>query len=196
MVYFQLSRVWGFCVTSLKEWHFQHVQNLEGRMLEIKNKMSVLDVKAENVALQTDEASELRELSLTLHTLARLQNSMNWQKSRLNWLKEGDANSKIFHSYMSYRRRQNAINVVSVEGGTVEGVHNIRETVFHHFSSHFKNRGAARPSVDGLNFCKLSCVETGILTESFSLEEVKQAVWDCGSYKSPGPDGVSFGFIK
>ena len=26
--------------------------------------------------------------------------------------------------------------------------------------------------------------------------EVKQAVWDCDSYKSPGPDGVSFGFTK
>ncbi|MCI40696.1 cysteine-rich receptor-like protein kinase, partial [Trifolium medium] len=25
---------------------------------------------------------------------------------------------------------------------------------------------------------------------------MKKAVWDCDSEKSPGPDGVSFGFIK
>ena len=84
--------------------------------------------------------------------MARLQNSMNSHKSRLNWLKEGVANSKCFHSYMSNRRRHNAINVVSVNGGIVKGVHNIRATVFHHFSTHFKKGGALRPGVEGLNF--------------------------------------------
>jgi len=28
------------------------------------------------------------------------------------------------------------------------------------------------------------------------MEEVKHAIWDCDSYKSPGPDGVNLGFIK
>lgn len=125
-----------------------------------------------------------------------MQNSTHWQQSRLNWLKEGDANSKFFHSYMSTRRRQKALSVVSVDGGIVEGVFEIRATVFIHFSNHFKSRGAVPPSVEGLNFRKLSFVEAGILTKPFSLEEVKQAVWDCDSFKSPGPDGVSFGFLK
>ncbi|CAJ2647905.1 unnamed protein product [Trifolium pratense] len=38
--------------------------------------------------------------------------------------------------------------------------------------------------------------EVRSLTKPFSLEEVKAAVWDCDSYKSPGPDGINFGFIK
>ncbi|MCI79829.1 cysteine-rich receptor-like protein kinase, partial [Trifolium medium] len=28
------------------------------------------------------------------------------------------------------------------------------------------------------------------------MDEVKAAVWDCDSYKSPGPDGINFDFIK
>ncbi|GJR95795.1 RNA-directed DNA polymerase, eukaryota [Tanacetum coccineum] len=28
------------------------------------------------------------------------------------------------------------------------------------------------------------------------LEEIKEAVWDCGSSKAPGPDGYSFAFVK
>lgn len=114
----------------------------------------------------------------------------------MNWLKEGDANSRFFHNYMSNRRRHNAIHMVSVDGGGVEGVHDIRTTVFNHFSHHFKSTGAARPAVEGLNFRKLSFIEGGTLTKPFSMEEVKQVIWDCDSYKSPGPDGVSFGFIK
>ncbi|PNX59572.1 cysteine-rich receptor-like protein kinase, partial [Trifolium pratense] len=39
-------------------------------------------------------------------------------------------------------------------------------------------------------------MEGGSLTKPFSAAEVKAAVWDCDSFKSPGPDGVNFGFIK
>jgi hypothetical protein len=114
----------------------------------------------------------------------------------MKWLKDGDANSKFFHGVMSGRRRHNAINMVSVDGSIVEGVHNIRSTIFNHFSSHFKASGAIRPGVGGLQFRKLSGAEAGALTKPFSQVEVKQAIWDCDSFKSTGPDGVNFGFIK
>ncbi|MCI13322.1 cysteine-rich receptor-like protein kinase, partial [Trifolium medium] len=53
-----------------------------------------------------------------------------------------------------------------------------------------------RPGVDNLQFKRLNLVESGSLTKPFTEEEVKSAVWDCDSYKSPGPDGINFGFIK
>ncbi|MCI74556.1 cysteine-rich receptor-like protein kinase, partial [Trifolium medium] len=28
------------------------------------------------------------------------------------------------------------------------------------------------------------------------VEEVKAAVWDCDSFKSPGPDDINFSFLK
>lgn len=142
--------------TCLKDWHQQHFQNMDGRMMEIKNKMSHLDVKAEMSALSDDEVDELHELFVNLHSMAQVQNSVNWQKSRMNLLQEGDANTKFFHGCMSNRRRHNAINTVFVDGVSVEGVHNIRAAAFNHFSSHFKHIGTARPSVDGLMFRKLS----------------------------------------
>jgi hypothetical protein len=42
----------------------------------------------------------------------------------------------------------------------------------------------------------LTLIEGGSLIKPFSLEEVKATVWDCDSYKSPGPDDINFGFIK
>ena len=38
--------------------------------------------------------------------------------------------------------------------------------------------------------------ESSGLIRPFSLDEVKQAVWECDNFKSPGPDGITFGFIK
>lgn len=34
------------------------------------------------------------------------------------------------------------------------------------------------------------------LCASFELQEIKEAAWDCGGDKSPGPDGFNFQFIK
>lgn len=88
------------------------------------------------------------------------------------------------------------MNMVYVAGATVEGVNNIREAIFNHFSTHFKSLDLIQQGVQGRNFRKLSGAEAGNLTKPFSIAEVKQAVWDCDSFKSPGSDGVNFGFIK
>jgi len=53
-----------------------------------------------------------------------------------------------------------------------------------------------RPSLQGTYFCKLSYGQAGSLTKPFSVEEVKQAVWDCDGLKSTGLDGINFDFIR
>ncbi|PNX56231.1 cysteine-rich receptor-like protein kinase, partial [Trifolium pratense] len=67
--------------------------------------------------------------------------------------------------------------------------------MFSHFESHFKAPIVERPGVDDLQFKRLSQVEIGGLIKPFTEVEVKQAVWDCDSYKSPGPDGINSTFI-
>ncbi|PNX98928.1 cysteine-rich receptor-like protein kinase, partial [Trifolium pratense] len=97
--------------------------------------------------------------------------SINWQQSRSLWLKEGDANSKYFHSVLEGRHRRNTMTVV--QASNVE-----------------------RPEVDDLQFKRMNQVESVGLTKPFSEAEVKSVVWDCDSYKSPGLYGINFGFIK
>lgn len=108
-------------------------------------------------------------------------------------IKEGDANSKFFHNVMSYRKTRNSIHLVHVHGVLVEGVQNIRMKVFDHFATHYRVHDVHRPGIEGLNFRKLTVTQGGGLIRPFSL---KRAIWDCESYKSPGPDGINFGFIK
>jgi len=114
----------------------------------------------------------------------------------MQWLREGDANSKKFHGIMSTRKRRNAIPFFLVNGMMVEGVNNVRGAVFSHFSTHFQGVGVEPPTMEALNFRLLTPREGVSLIKPFSVEEVKAAVWDCDSFKCPGPDGISFGFIK
>lgn len=70
----------------------------------------------------------------------------------MQWLCVGDANFKFFHTIMSSRRKRNSIPCFFVDGALVEGVENVRNAVFSHFSSHFKLSSAVCPGLDGLNF--------------------------------------------
>lgn len=181
---------------ALKEWHLSHSQNLSVKISSLKDRLAELDSKGEVDELSEGECGEVHDVSATIHSLSRLDNSICWQQSRNKWLREGDANSKFFHSVTSSRRRHNTLCSILVEGVRIEGVEPIRQAVFTHFESHFKSQNEARPSVANLQFRQISLVEGGGLIKPFSVEEVKAAVWDCDSFKSPGPDGVNFGFIK
>ena len=125
-----------------------------------------------------------------------MHSSICWQQSRLNWLREGDANSKFFHGTMSSRRRVNNMSILDVNDVRVEGVDDISSAVFTHFSDHFKAPEVVHPRATDLNFRTLSYREGVALVRPFSMEELKTMVWDCDSYKCPRPDGVNFGIIK
>lgn len=45
-------------------------------------------------------------------------------------------------------------------------------------------------------FEKVSNDDNEVLIARFGEEEIKEAIWECGSSKSQGPNGYNFGFIK
>ena len=85
---------------ALKLWHQNHTKNLLGRILLLKERFS-LDCKGENLLLLEDEEEELHVLIAELFSLYRINISICWKQPRLIWLREGDANSKIFHGVIS-----------------------------------------------------------------------------------------------
>ncbi|MCH80812.1 cysteine-rich receptor-like protein kinase, partial [Trifolium medium] len=182
--------------TALKEWHITHTKNVPGRIDSLKVRLAALDCKGEAEGLSEDETAELYAVTSDIHSLTRMNTSIYWQQARLMWLREGDVNLKYFQSILTSRRRRNAWSSIMVDGLRVEGVQPVRQAVFSHFSSHFKAVRVDRPRVDDFQFSTLSPSEGGSLVKPFSVDEVKAAVWDCDSYKSLGPDGINFGFLK
>jgi len=181
---------------ALRDWHQRHAQNIPARLSSLKENIASLDLKGESEVLSDGEILELHGMSEEMFSLARVSSSINWQQSRALWLKEGDANSKFFHRVMSSRRSRNAIPFIQVNGALVEGVENVRNAVFTHFRAQFHSTLIHRPSMEGLNFLTLPHHEGVSLVRPFTMEEVKAAVWDVDSFKCPGPDGITFGFIK
>lgn len=72
----------------------------------------------------------------------------------------------------------------------------LKKEVKSFFEKRFKEDRWNNPTLDGVPFIKLSENENARLCANFDPQEIKEAVWDCASDKSPGPDGYNFLFIK
>jgi len=85
---------------------------------------------------------------------------------------------------------------ILLDGTLVKDVQPVRQAVFSNFVAHFQAHHLERPAVDELHFRGLAFADGGGLIKPFSVEEVKAAIWDSDSFKSPGPDGINFSFMK
>lgn len=128
-----------------------------------------------------------RQLFESFWKFSRLQESLNYQKARVKWLKLGDSNSSYFHACVKKRIRDNKLQGMWVSGIWVEDPVLVKEGISNHFENVFKQHNWVRPTLDGIPFKQLSSDDIGSLTADFSREEIKLVVWDCEGSKSPGP---------
>ncbi|XP_058762983.1 uncharacterized protein LOC131636396 [Vicia villosa] len=158
----------------------------------------MVDSRLEDVSedLCRELVEKRKEASSRIWRNLRIKENMLIQKSRVRWMKEGDANSSFFHKVMKEKRRFNHLGPLLSEGGMVESMEEIREEVFNHFSNKFVEPEEERPLLEGIDIRSISVEEGLLLEKPFQESEIKEAIWDCGGDKSPGPDGYTFLFIK
>jgi len=64
------------------------------------------------------------------------------------------------------------------------------------FESRFEYNPMPKLNLDGVSFKNISRVDNEVLCNSISVIKIFEAVSQCGSSKSPDPDGFNFFFIK
>ncbi|XP_058741554.1 uncharacterized protein LOC131613931 [Vicia villosa] len=165
------------------------------------------DLEVKEGVRELYEADDCDHLGEEIQLIKRKASSIFWlnlkivenmliQKSRLNWLNDGDSNTKYFHRVMKERRRKNHICSITTRSGIIDKVEEVKEEVRRHFNSKFKEDSFSRPVLENVFFNSLSMEESASLESPLSEEEIKEAVWNCDGSKSPGPDGFSLLFVK
>ncbi|GKD19602.1 RNA-directed DNA polymerase, eukaryota, partial [Tanacetum coccineum] len=118
------------------------------------------------------------------------------QKAKIKWVADGDENTKFFHGMINKKRSQMSIRGIMVNGTWIDNPVNVKYEFLDHFRRRFDKPSENRAMID-ICFPKvLSIEQRDDLERMVTKEEVKQAVWDCGCDKSPGPDGFSFSFFR
>ena len=94
----------------------------------------------------------------------------------VKWLKEGDSNSNYFHRLINYRRRQNVIQGLFINGVWVHDPRSVKSAGLHYFNCRFAEQNISRPTLDGVHFPSLPKREKESLVARFSEEENKSTV--------------------
>ncbi|GJZ83182.1 RNA-directed DNA polymerase, eukaryota [Tanacetum coccineum] len=88
------------------------------------------------------------------------------------------------------------IRGVLVDGEWISETNKVRNEFLSHFSNRFSAPPSPRLRLESQFDKVLSQEQNDDLERPISKDEIKCAVWDCGTNKSPGPDGFTFEFIR
>ncbi|GJS47171.1 RNA-directed DNA polymerase, eukaryota, reverse transcriptase zinc-binding domain protein [Tanacetum coccineum] len=153
----------------IREWNKDKKKNASNRKVRIKEELAELE---------------------------NLQSLETAQKDKVKWAIEGDENSKFYHGILNKKMNQLNIRGILIDGIWTDDPRLVKHEFLQHFKKRFDKPVEQRFHLD-MNFPRtLSSDQQADLEIEVSREEIKRAVWDCRTDKSPSPDGFTFGFYR
>jgi hypothetical protein len=135
----------------------------------------------------------LKKHSLALSSISRTVARL---KSWIGWLKEGDANTSLFHAQTRFRKKKNFIAVIHSEDGQIWTAHEGKAATFFNFYQGLLRTAEVRDVTVDLDALGMPSFDLVALDAPVSEEEVWDIIKALPSDKSPGPDGFTGRFYK
>lgn len=179
----------------LKTWNKEEFGDINCALHEIESELHQFDVLAEDRQLTADEKAAKCKSKSEFWRLSKLSESLWRQKSRVNWLKLGDKNTRFFQAIANNIFKRNMVGSILVNGRMLEDPLDIKEAV-DDFSSNFMEERVCRAVLGGDFPRILSQDAANQLEKEFEEGEIMAAMKGCNNNKAPGPDGFNFSFIK
>lgn len=115
---------------------------------------------------------------------------------KIKWLVDCAENTAFFHATIKFKNRKNRIHGLVIDGAWNTNPKDIMQEVHNFFANKFHKKWPERPKLISNLFKTLSSNQIDALDSPFLIEEVKQAVRNCGGDKAPGQDGYTFKILK
>ena len=134
------------------------------------------------------------------HDLAYAEEGFLKQKSRVQWLKLGDQNTRFFHKAIKARNSRNTIKVItSANGCKIDDPEAIKQEAVGHFHDVLCSDGPSNihtEYLDNLDGFIWTPQHLDTLNMVITHEEIKKAMFSIDDSKAPGSDGFSLRFFK
>lgn len=119
------------------------------------------------------------------------------QKSRVDWLRMGDNNTKFFHTTTLVRRRRNRVDsLMNEEGVWVSDGLELKNLALDFYKKLFLADSSASGVFIKGGFPRVEACSLDVLNKEVTMEETQRALRNMASYKAPGPDGFQAIFFK
>jgi exonuclease III len=178
----------------LKDWDHNILGDLEKRIKQAKRELE--DVRRGSIT----QENVSRELLLRekLDRMEQQRDTFWKQRAHVKWLQSGDRNTTFFNAFASERRKRYTIKKLKKDDGSwVEGQQQLKEHVAAYFFNMFSST-AEQDSEEIIRAVhpKVTKDMNNILCAEYTEEEVRNAMFNIGDLKAPGPDGMPSIFYK
>ncbi|XP_062085625.1 uncharacterized protein LOC133791722 [Humulus lupulus] len=122
------------------------------------------------------------------------------QKAKVDWIKSGDENTKMFHTSLKVRRQQNTIYSIRDQNGNwVDNQEGVIKAFLEFYDSLLGTKIEGRTRVHKIIVQEgtlISQSQANWLVRDYTGEEVEAALKSIPNDKAPGPDGYNSTFFK
>ncbi|GJY71915.1 RNA-directed DNA polymerase, eukaryota [Tanacetum coccineum] len=179
----------------IKQWTKNAKKGSYKAKISIQSKLSDIDKIHDKCSSNEEILSDRSLLLKGLNDINSIDSLEAAQKSKVRWAIEGDENTKFFHGILNSKRSQLVIRKTLVDGEWIVDPLAVKSVFLKYFSTQFSSPISPRISFADQFTNRLSLEQQADLERNISNEKIKSAVWDCGTNKSPGPDGFTFEFF-
>lgn len=172
----------------LRQWSKSLIPQGKLAMAVCREVIERMDKAQEDRQLTSSEIEFKRFLKDRLLGLAAIEKARARQKSRITWLRKGDANTKYFQIMANNRKKNNFIHKLQTIQGIVTSKEEKHQLIYDHFQQHL---GTYKPRTCRLNFSNLKWDKRDLthLDGPFIEDEINAAIFNVKKEYAPGPDG-------
>ncbi|KAK2356470.1 hypothetical protein QL285_093800 [Trifolium repens] len=183
--------------THLKKWNKETFGDIFKRKKEILGRLQGIQ-NSSNYGYSTFLENLEKELQDQLVVTLYQEECLWFQKSRSQWITDGDRNTKYYHSKTIVRRRRNKIISLRNEERTwVEDPEFLKDLVRNFYINLFKEDKEVRdPIISWTTYPANMEAHHNALSATIQFSECKKALFDMGPLKAPGEDGYPALFFQ
>nr|GFA63423.1 RNA-directed DNA polymerase, eukaryota, reverse transcriptase zinc-binding domain protein [Tanacetum cinerariifolium] len=178
--------------TIIKEWSRNRISSQDREKEDLINNLKEFDAATVRGSGNIMADSQRYTWLENIRNIELKENLDISQKAKVKLGIEADENSKFFHAIVNQKRRTLSIHGIKHEGQWLSDPHTIKDVFNSFFEAKFK-KGDVVKIIDRSPFYNtLRKDQNAFLVSTVSEAEIRNAIWDCGSDKSPGPDEFTF----
>jgi hypothetical protein len=179
----------------LQSWSDKRLGHLNSQFEWAKEILHQLELAQDNRSLSPLELWLCNSLKKRSFALGSLLRTIAHLRSRIEWLREGDANTRLFHLYARHCKRKNFIAKLKAEG-QVATSHEDKANVLLEFYQSLIGSEEQRDQTIDLEALGVQQHDLHLLDSPISEDEVWNTIKQLPPDKAPGPDGFTGRFYK